>query len=230
VTKRSGWVTSGTGRKLDMKQRLLLLTFVFAGLILLSRPIYAASFCITPDITWAAARAEVIFSGRITKVEPVEASPAAAGDYFVTFKVETWWKGTPSPEMRVLWRTSVQYCPLLPVGEVGEDYLVYAEPSRSTSKAQFPEVTTFNRTSRLPANWKPESFFINDWKIKTQISPGPELNRADASDDMKVLRILRACGCLPAAHFSPLDKYPIPREVDAASTCGTCWRSMLRPF
>ena len=219
-----------------MRQRLLSLTFVFAGLILLSQPVYAASYCVTPDIPWAAARAEVIFSGRITKVERVEATPATAADYFVTFKVDNWWKGTPSPEMRVLWRTSVAACPELLVGEVGEDYLVYADPSKSTTMAQFPEVTIFNRTSRLPANREPEVLLINDWKIKTQISPGPELNRADASDDIKVLRILRACGCLPAGHSSPLDPFsltliqPNPQEADDAAACRTSLRRMLRPF
>jgi hypothetical protein len=32
-----------------MRPTLLQLTFVFAGLILVSRSVYAASFCITPD-------------------------------------------------------------------------------------------------------------------------------------------------------------------------------------
>ena len=219
-----------------MRPGLLSLTFTFAGLILLSQPVYAASFCIAPDVAGAVHGAEVVFAGKITNVEPIQTSTAAAGDYFVTFKVETWWKGTPSPEMRVLWRSSFLQCPLLPVGEIGEDYLVYAGPSRSATKAQLPEVTIFNRTSRLPPNRKPEIFLINDWK-QTRIKYAPELNRADASDDIKLLRVLRACGCMSASPLPPpLDSFSLTsieansRETEAVSRCRTCLRSLVKPF
>ena len=217
-----------------MRRRLVLLTFVFAGLILLSRPAYAATFCVTSELASATARAEAIFSGRITKVEPVEASPQA-GHYFVTFKVETWWKGKPSSEMRVLWRSAVLDCPLLPVGEVGEDYLVYADPSRSTTKDQSPEVTFFNRTSRLPDNQKPEIFLLSEGSRQARISPAPELNRADASDDIKTLRVLRTCSCLSISRLTPFDLQLASlqsdsQEAEAASACLSCLRGMLKPF
>lgn len=146
-----------------MRPRLLSLTFLFAGLILSSRSIYAVDLCMTPDFARAVDRTEVIFSGKITNIERVQNSTAAAGDYIVTFKVETWWKGTPSHESRVLWQSSVWDCPFVPVGEVGEEYLVYGDPSKNnTTGNQFPEVTIFNRTSKVPANLKTESILINE--------------------------------------------------------------------
>src|ERR671912_549301 len=167
-----------------MRSRLLTVTFLLVGLILLSRSVYAASLCVTLDAAPSFAVAELVFTGKITKVERDQTLPIHAGTYVVTFKVETWWKGKPTPEVRVLWwTTSLFDCPYLPVGDVGEDYLVYADGSRSTTKVQFPEVTVFNRTSRLPANRKSESFVIEDWGKQPRISRTPELNRADASGD-----------------------------------------------
>lgn len=124
-----------------MRPRLLSLTFVFAALLLLSRPVEAAHFCIEPDFLSAAVAAELIFSGKITKVERVAGSQL--GEYVVTFRVDRWWKVTPASDARVLWRTkSVLDCPALAVGEVGDEYLVYAEPSTSTVREyQLPEVT-----------------------------------------------------------------------------------------
>ena len=205
-----------------MRLRLLLLMFVFASLVLFSRSIYAATFCVTPEFAGAAARAEAIFSGKITKVEPVDDRSAARREYFVTFKVDTWWKGKPAAEMRVLWRPSILDCPYLPVGEVGEDYLVYADPSRSTTRDQFAEVTTFNRTSRLSANQKSTDIDIN-WSKKPRISPQPELNRADASNDVELLRVLQTCDCLPSFRFADL-------EPEISSECKTCSRWRLKPF
>jgi len=205
-----------------MGPRLLTVTFVFAVLILLSRSVYAASLCVEPGLAHGVASAEMIFTGKITKIEQVQTSTVPAGTYFVTYKVETWWKGRPSHEVRVVWRSnSVFDCPYLPVGEVGEDYLVYTDPSRSTTREQFPEVTVFNRTSRLPANRQLESFLIDDWRTQTRINPNPELNRADASDDVKLLRVLRACGCLPISD-SP--------QAEVVSTCQPCLRGRLKPF
>lgn len=167
-------------------------------------------------------------------MEHVERVKDGTADYFVTFRVETWWKGTPSPEMRVLWRSWVEDCPLLPVGEVGEEYLVYADPSRSTKTVQFPEITVLNRTSRLPANWKPEISLINDWRIKTGISLEPALNRANASNDVKLLRMLRACGCLSTSRLPPPFHPQILIEpnyqAETAYACETCLRSRLKPF
>ena len=74
-----------------MRPRLLSLTLVFAGLILLSRSVYVVSLCATPDFFQAADGAEVIFSGKIKNVETVQTGTSAAG--VVTLKVETWWTG-----------------------------------------------------------------------------------------------------------------------------------------
>jgi hypothetical protein len=216
-----------------MRLRLLSLMFVFASLILLSRPVNAATLCITPEVAGAVARAEAVFSGKITKVEQVQSSTVSPGTYFVTFKVDTWWKGKPADEMRVLWRSvSIWDCDFLPVGEVGEDYLVYADPSMSTTRDQFPEVTGFNRTSRLPANQKSADIEI-DWIKQPRISPKPELNRADASNDVELLRVLRTCSCWPTSLSDsqlPTLTQPDSREAEAVSTCKTCLRWRLKPF
>src|SRR5687768_4833647 len=104
-----------------MRSRILTMTFVLAAVILLSRFVYAASLCITPDASPAFAMAELVFKGKITKVERDHTHPASEYVYIVTFKVETWWKGKPAPAVRVLWwTTSLFDCPYLPVGNVGE--------------------------------------------------------------------------------------------------------------
>jgi hypothetical protein len=188
---------------------------------------------VTLDFFGAASAAEVIFLGKITNVERV---PEYRGEHVVTFKVETWWKGKPSPDTRVLWRPSEDpECGFLPVGEVGEDYLVYADPSRKINPRDrhFPVVTTFNRTSRLPANLKPESFVI-DWSKQTRISPTPILNRADGSDDIELLRALRGSGCLSTWPAPPFDLQPSiqsnARQAEGVSACRTCMRVRVKPF
>ena len=214
------------------------MTFVFAGLMLLSRSAYAADLCGTPDFAQAVDGAEVIFSGKITKIERAQTRATAVGEYVVTFKVETSWKGTPSHEMRVLLRSTVMTCPFLPVGEVGEDYLVYADPSEdNTKRDQLPEVTIFNRTGKLPATLKSESVVIKDWNKQPLISPRPILNRADASDDVELLLALRECGCLSITHLPPpLDSPRLTSlgansgEREGMSACQTCLRRTLKPF
>lgn len=62
-----------------MRSRILSMTFVFAAFLLLSRPVAAAHFCIETPFRLGVANAELIFSGRITKVESVETLP---GDVF----------------------------------------------------------------------------------------------------------------------------------------------------
>jgi len=222
-----------------MRPRLLSLMFLLAGLILLSRPVGAASLCGIPDFAAAALGAELIFSGKITKVERLKTGTAEFFQYVVTFKVETSWKGKPENEASVLWRSSELFdCGFFPVGEVGEDYLVYADPSKSTSrKDRLPEVTIFNRTSRLPANQKSESIVISDWSKQARISWTPILNRADASDDIKLLRTLRVCGCLSSSDSpSPLDSPPKTsspvnsQQTEEVSRCRTCLRARLKPF
>jgi len=219
-----------------MKPRLLTVTFVFAGLILLSRSVHAAGFCLEPGFARGVAGAEMIFTGRITKVEEVEASTVPPGTYFVTFKVENTWKGKPADEVRVLWRSrSFGDCPDLPVGEVGEDYLVYADPSRSTTMDQSPEVTVFNRTSRLPSDRKPENYLLDDWDKPTRISSKPDLNRADASNDIELLGVLRVCSCLSNRDVRlPPDQLPsfqpTSEQTEGVSVCQPCLRRKLKPF
>lgn len=206
-----------------MRPCLLTMTFVFAGLILSGRSVNAATYCVGSGFSHGVANAEMIFTGKIIKVEQIQAGIAPPGTYFVTFKVETSWKGKPADEVRVLWRSISIDCPYLPVGDVGEDYLVYADPSRSTTRDRFPEVTVFNRTSRLPANRKPESYLIDDWSKQPRISPQPELNRADASNDVELLRTLRVCGCLSSSDL-------LSREAEGVISCQTCLRGRLKPF
>ena len=204
-----------------MRPRLLRVTFVLAGLILVGQSVHAASLCVTPDASGAFATAEMVFTGKITKVERDKTHTATADKYIVTFTVETWWKGKPSDEVRVAWWSTAFFdCDYLPVGDVGEDYLVYADPSISTTTVQPPNVTGLNRTSRLPANRKPESFVLEDWTKQPRISRTPELNRADASGDIELLRVVRACGCLGTA----------PSESERVSACKVCLRGRLKPF
>ncbi len=172
-----------------MRPRLLSMTFVFALLVLFSRSASGVDLCCTRDFAKSVDVAAAVFSGQIVKVEKVQTSTPASVDYldyFVTFKVDTWWKGTPSREMRVLWRSSTMNCPFLPVGEVGENYLVYADAS-SNPKEQIPEVTIFNRTSRLPADMDAGSLEIMNGTRQPRINPNPPLDRADASDDVRLL-------------------------------------------
>lgn len=211
-----------------MRQRLLALTFGFAALFLLSRPAYAAHFCIDTPFSVGASNAEMIFSGKITKVERVETHRAAIGEYVVTFKVERWWKGTLANGPRVLWRSSFMDCDL-PVGEVGDDYLVYADPSLSTKPAdKLPEVTFYNRTSRLLPSRKAEMIVKNGFSV-THIGENPKLNRADASNDIDVLLALRECGCL----IVPSSSAPIEasaEETERVSACMACFRRSVTRF
>ena len=201
--------------------------FVFAGLVLCGRSVHAAHWCMTPSSPeGGAAIAEMVFSGEITKVERLE-TRNASWDYLVTFKVDNWWKGPRSWEVRVLWRTSFMDCEL-PVGEVGETYLVYADPSISTTKDKFPEVTYFNRTSRLPKKPQPESFVLGDWR-EPRIDPKPWLNRADASEDIKVLRVLRQCSCLSTTSRTN-ETQPDSKRAEQVSPCDACLRMRLKPY
>ena len=207
-----------------MRPRLLSLTFVFAALLLLSRPVHAAHFCIEPGFMPAAVAAELIFSGKITKVERVEGSEL--GEYVVTFRVDRWWKGMPASAARVLWRTkSVLDCPTLAVGEVGDEYLVYAEPSTSTvPEYQLPEVTISTRTAKLPPSRLAEMIVTNGFDKPALISRTPPLNRSDAANDVELLRVMRDCGCMPPSGSSD------SRLQEIASECRSCLRRRVKPF
>jgi hypothetical protein len=221
-----------------MKPRIFSLMFVLAGLFLFSQSAFAADFCVAPDFASAVDGAELIFSGEITNVEQVQSGTTGAADYVVTFNVETWWKGTPMREMRVLWRSRVVGCPWFLIGEVGEHYLLYADPSKNnTSSNQLPEVTIFNRTSRLPVNRRFESVLMPDGTVQSLLSPNPALNRADASDDIKLLVVLRQCECLSISHLpQTLDSQRLTsnqansKQAEGSSACQACLRRMLKPF
>ena len=74
-----------------------------------------------------------------------------ASDYVVSFEVEKWWKGSGSERVSVVWHTSLFGCDYFPVGEIGENYLVYADSQTTTQLAseRLAEVSVLNRTSKL---------------------------------------------------------------------------------
>lgn len=151
----------------------------------------------------------------------------------MTFKVERWWKGTPVSNPRVLWRSSFMDCDL-PVGEVGDDYLVYANPSIVIDpRDRLPEVAFFNRTSRLPPSRKAEMIVKNGFSSKV-ISGNPPLNRTDASNDIDLLLTMRECDCLeimpPANSESPAPIEASAEKTQRVSACQACLRRMLKPF
>jgi hypothetical protein len=117
----------------------------------------------------------------------------------------------------------------LAVGEVGDDYLVYADPSISSNPAyELPEVTFFNRTSRLLPSRKAEMIVMKGFSV-TYITENPPVNRADASGDIDVLLALRECGCL----IAPSSSAPIEasaEETERVAACMVCFRRSLKPF
>lgn len=160
---------------------------------------YAADFCVTPDALGAAAQASMIFTGKITDVALAGKS---SSEFIVSLQAETWWKGTPTPEVRVLWRTNIPGCDYFPVGDVGERYLVYADPPtiKGAARDMLPEVTILNRTSKLPlASTLAEFGTFRASDKSALISARPALNRNDASKEIEVLRVLRECTCLSSA-------------------------------
>ena len=208
--------------------------FMLAMMILLTRSAYAGDFCIPRDFAKAVDSSEEIFSGRILNVEPIHTNNTAAGEYVVTFKVETWWRGKPSHERRVLWRSAVVGCDFFPVGEVGESYIVYADDSKNdATQNQLSEVTIFNRTSKLPANQKSASLTLSEWSKQSPISANPTLNRGDGSDEIKLLLLLRECGCLSASPLPLFDSQPRPSrsgQAEGVSACQSCLRRTLKRF
>jgi hypothetical protein len=197
--------------------------------VLLSRPVQASHFCITPSFGKAGAQAEQVFSGKITKVER-ETNPDTPGEYIVTFKVETSWKGTPASETRVVWR-SIPFidCPTLPVGEVGDDYLVYADPSIRIRGEKLAEVTFFNRTARQLPSRKAELIVKNGF-TRTVIDSDPPLNRSDASNDVEMLLAMRACGCLSTNSQQGAAIEASAEATQRASECMACMQRRLKPF
>jgi hypothetical protein len=176
------------------------LTFVVITLVSCSST-YATDVCITPDALGAAAQASMIFTGKITDVALTGKS--VSSEFIVSLQAETWWNGTPTPEVRVLWRTNIPGCDYFPVGDVGERYLVYADPAttiKGAARDMLPEVTILNRTSKLPLDSTLAEFGTFHASDKSAlISARPVLDRNDASKEIEVLRVLRECACLSSA-------------------------------
>jgi len=162
-------------------------TVVVTIFLFLNSPVFAADLCITPDLLEAFARAKLVFSGKILNVTPVPQGSASrtASDYVVSFEVEKWWKGSGSERVSVVWRTSMFGCAYFPVGEIGENYLVYADPQTTTqlASASLTDVSVFNRTSKLVLTRELDQ---SRFALRL-VDSKPPLNRGNASEDIKCL-------------------------------------------
>jgi hypothetical protein len=161
--------------------------------------------------------------------------PMRSSEYIVKFEVGAWWKGSETREVQVLWRTA-ECSSYFSVGEKGERYLVYADPSRR--KEGVPEVTVANRTSKIAAEPPVLSGFELSSQSRRPVRFGnPELNRHDASADVLVLRWLKACGCLASASQPPcMDPFANLRSdssnsrSDSAASCCSCLPRSMNPL
>lgn len=215
--------------------------FVLSLFLLSTGLTQAADFCVTPDVLGAIAHAELVFSGRIIKLTPMVAQPGEPYiTYIVSFEVEKWWKGKKSREVRVVWSSSTIDCEYLPVGKIGERYLVYADPpsNNQVAKEMLPEVTALNRTSRLELR----AGLVDDSSSKIGprrlVNSKPPLDRADALNDIKVLDVMIECECLSTNSGSvcmdlPLSSLRTPTDLSVSSQvsrCCKCLREQLRLF
>ena len=153
---------------------LLPVTFIFCSLLMFA-PAVNADFCVVPGVEEGVRQATLVFSGKIVSIGRVQANndnaPTSSSEFVVKFEVETWWKGGVNPEIQVLWRTNTVGCPYFPVGEIGELYLVYADPSRPivAGEESVPEVTIFNRTSKIPAKTRAVNQFDGETQRKRPV-------------------------------------------------------------
>jgi hypothetical protein len=218
------------------------LMFALSISLFLTSSHHAAEFCIMPDVLGAVERAELVFSGRIidlTPLMPKPDEPHTTSKYIVRFAVEKWWKGTKSNDVHVLWSSSTSECDYLPVGKIGERYLVYADPAlnNQVNKKALPEVTAFNRTSRLDLGVEQMHDSSGKNRLPRLVDSKPPLDRADASGDIKVLRVLMECKCLTTnsdlvCWDLPLSSLAAPIDVSSsgASQCCKCLRQHLKLF
>lgn len=222
---------------LIMKYLFLITLF---GYFLWSVPAVRADYCFQPGVEGGITVASTVFSGKIVEVQRIEDSsrryPADGSSYLVKFAVDAVWKGPNAAELSVVWRTKLHFCSdYFAVGEVGERYLVYADPSREES-GTLPEVNILNRTSRLPLQDAPVKFDLDDLEKQSRtLIEVPQLNRADASPDVVMLRRLKACECATTDTDSSipcLNSWGHLREVigqdPAASACCKCLRRYYR--
>lgn len=215
-------------------------TVVLTIFLFLNSPAFAADLCMTPDVLEAFDRAKLVFSGKILNVMPVaqDSGSRTALDYVVSFQVEKWWKGTSSQQVSVVWHSSSFECSVFPVGEIGENYLVYADPLTTThpGSKSLAEVSVLNRTSRLLLRRELDQSSATIFVPQVSVDSEPPLNRADASEDIKVLSVLTRCMCVsgPACidlSLSSGSQMPADRRSSSRSSeCCECLRRNLKPF
>lgn len=216
-------------------------TVVLTIFLFLNSPALAADLCLTPDVLEGFARAKLVFSGKILNVIPVQDSQSpTASDYVVNFEVEKWWKGTGPEQLSVVWRSSMRGCSYFPVGEIGENYLVYADPLATPQfgSQSLAEVSVLNRTSKLPVRRVLDQTSLKNFAPPVLVDSKPEISRGDATKDIKVLRVLTECMCVssdsgPACIDVSLSSgYPMPADIRSSSRsqCCECLRRNLKPF
>jgi|GEM_PF-2360401 len=215
-------------------------TVVLTIFLFLNSLACAGDFCLTPDVLEAFARAKLVFSGKILNITPVTQDRGSRTDldYVVTFEVEKWWKGTGSQQVSVVWRSSTPGCSYFPVGEIGESYLVYADPlTTHLGSESVAEVSVLNRTSKLLLRRDQSS--STNFASQVSVNAKPTINRTDASEDIKVLNVVTRCECVssdsgPACIDSSLSSgNQMPADIRASSQsseCCQCLRRNLKPF
>ncbi|HKR11116.1 MAG TPA: hypothetical protein VJT15_03580 [Pyrinomonadaceae bacterium] len=174
-------------------------TFI-VGIFLAITSTARASICVAPGVPGALDRAEAVFVGKIVNVAAARDDNGALSttDYVVRFEIQESWKGTEAREMNVLWRSQIEGCSYYPVGQIGETFLVYADPSSSgPAHKGRPEITIFNRTSLLPPKSGTVTLSQPVSGRETSLYLAPELNKRDAANDLQLLRLLKNCGCQP---------------------------------
>lgn len=210
--------------------------------LFLNSPVFAANFCMTPDVLEGFARAKLVFSGKILDVTPVPEGSGSrtASDYVVSFEVEKWWKGSGTERVSVVWRTSKFECAYFPVGEIGENYLVYADPQTTTqlTSESLAEVSVLNRTSKLVLRRELDQSSSAKFQLRL-VNSKPQLNRGNASEDIKVLSVLILCTCVSSSSalactdlsLSSDLQMPVDKQNSSRSSeCCQCLRRNLKPF
>jgi hypothetical protein len=204
---------------------------VVVMMMLLTPSLSAIEYRVVPEVPDAIRQAELVFSGRIVEVTEVTLATSLSfpgGRYIVKIKPLTWWKGQPSDEVTVVWLTGE---PSFTKAEVGETYLVYADPAYTSSR--FPRVTGQNRTSKLPQTtiiWSPSTTY------GPRINQFPVLRRNDGSKDIEVIRVWKDCGCLasdalvscPGTSLSPVGKFIETVKHDSQTESAKCLSGRLR--
>jgi hypothetical protein len=140
----------------------------------------------------------------------------------------------------VLWRTDTVGCLYFPIGEIGERYLVYADPSNRIVAGEegLLEVTVFNRTSKISAKTQAVNQFDAEMQRRRRVLfEMPEMNRFDASADIQVLRWLKERVCLASDFHRCIGSFGIlsrelsnVRSESNVASCCTCFRWRIGSF